>query len=63
MCSETMCLPRSETLSTKKQVGGFPKKGYTRAFYCFTADTAKEVNYQLEEERRKAYIKMFDDLT
>ena len=39
------------------------KKGYTRAFYCFTADTAKEVNYQLEEERRKAYIKMFDDLT
>lgn len=62
MCSETMCLPRSETLSTKNKLVDF-QKGYTRAFYFFTADTAKEVNYQLEEERRKAYIKMFDDLT
>lgn len=47
----------------KKTSWWISKKGYTRAFYCFTADTAKEVNYQLEEERRKAYIKMFDDLT
>ena len=39
------------------------KMGYTRAFYCFTADTAKEVSYQLGEGRREAYIKMFDDLT
>lgn len=39
------------------------KRGYTRAFYCFTADTPEEVGRQLEKSSRDAYIKMFDDLT
>lgn len=54
--------PVRNAFSPQKTSWWLSKRGYTRAVYCFTADLRDEVMYQLGEESRKSYIKMFDDL-
>lgn len=36
------------------------KNGYTTAVYCFSADTQKEVDYQLQADIRKGYIALLE---